>query len=128
VTTKLEVTITGIECDLEALYGDNDPSTVVIPPYCSNAPPTEPEEEPAPSVPENPQPTFLSLSGYIPQPADATRLLSVTPIPRIQMVDSTRGVAGSLIILIVTMILLLWVILVLLALLVYKIHQRLIKK
>jgi len=50
---ELQLQIQGIECDLEAIYNGQDPSTVVVPDYCSNAPdPVEPEtpteETPAP--------------------------------------------------------------------------------
>lgn len=55
---KFQVTITGIECDLEEIYGDNDPATVVVPPYCSNAPQPEVPIIPTPAQPNPPAPTM----------------------------------------------------------------------
>jgi len=70
VSTDLQLEIDGIECDLEALYGTNDPATVIVPSYCNNAPQppdtTTPIEPGSPGVPDiyNPQPTAPITPSY----------------------------------------------------------------
>jgi len=67
VSTDLQLEIDGIECDLEALYGTNDPATVIVPSYCNNAPqpptPSDPgsAEEPASSEPQTNTPVIPSF-------------------------------------------------------------------
>jgi hypothetical protein len=78
VSADLKLEISGIECDLEALYGNNDPSTVTIPPYCTNAPEVPPILPPAtggpgiilPLLPEPvvSQPNKVSYRGSILKP------------------------------------------------------------
>jgi len=62
VSANLQLEISGIECDLEAIYGNNDPATVTVPSYCNNAP--EPGEEPelpaTPVISLTPQTTVKS--------------------------------------------------------------------
>ena len=53
-SANITLDITGIECDLEAIYGDADPATVTVPPYCSNAP--DPDNPADPSQPSEPKP------------------------------------------------------------------------
>jgi hypothetical protein len=47
VSADLKLEISGIVCDLQAIYGTSDPSTVTIPSYCTNAPKTPPVLPPA---------------------------------------------------------------------------------
>ena len=62
VSANLQLEIEGIECDLEALYGNSDPSTVIVPSYCNNAPEPPVVVVPQPATPIVPSSESLLIN------------------------------------------------------------------
>jgi len=95
VGTDLQLEIDGIECDLEALYGDSDPSTVIIPTYCNNAPQppdtTTPVDEGLPEMPMilEPQPNMPVVPSY-----DSLLLGSLVESPTIDPTKTIGAIGG----------------------------------
>jgi len=93
VSTDLQLEIDGIECDLEALYGGNDPSTVTIPSYCNNAP--EPPETTDPDVSVNPGIPVVTQPNKPVVPSYGALLLESSLQPStIEPIQNTGGIGG----------------------------------
>jgi len=87
VSADLKLEITGIQCDLQALYGNNDPATVIVPPYCDNAPETPPITPVTPPIspvqPPNTSNTPLrpSLTALLYKPLPGAPRVNIAPKP-----------------------------------------------
>jgi len=89
VSADLKLEISGIQCDLEAIYGGNDPATVIVPTYCDNAPETPPPVTTIPSIPPvvvpntGKSPLQPSLTALILKPLPPAPALNTAPKPSI---------------------------------------------
>jgi len=109
VSTDLQLEIDGIECNLEAIYGNNDPSTVIVPSYCNNAPePSVPAGPGQPALPSSPppvhQPVKPSFNALLLNPQSTTGLnapiqsessLGHIPTPRLPYPDEKIFLSGK---------------------------------